>query len=223
VSILLTLASLPVSAMDAPRREGSQEGNDLTTLQDSLVASQVTGTALRVLALALLLPVLAFLFRAVRARNGDHPSFVPVVGVAGIVLVGTAIPLSLAAVRDVAEGFVATGPQTLERAETVLSAARDGGTLRAANIGLAVGNLLFGLWISLTAVEMGRCGLTTRFLAVFGVGSGLATALGIAVGAVLFFGWLGSVALLALGHWPGGRPRAWETGRAIPWDEGRVA
>jgi hypothetical protein len=78
---------------------------------------------------------------------------------------------------------------------------------------------LFGIWVSVTSFEAMRVGLVTRFLGVFGLGAGIVTAVGLPIGSSLFLAWIGSLGVLALGYWPGGRPPAWAAGRAVALDE----
>lgn len=220
LSVLLTLAAVPVGASDVPNRAGG-ESNDRTLLLDvgQSANGQLTAMWLRVASLLLIAAVAVFLFRAIRARQPAHARFIPALGVIAVVVVAAATAVGFFEVRDVARDYIASGPRTLDRAESLLDDARDGGLLRAANIGQILGGLLLGVWISLTSLEGMRVGLLTRFLGVFGIGTGLASAVGIPISAALFMGWFGSVAILAFGYWPGGRPPAWETGRAIGWDE----
>ena len=60
---------------------------------------------------------------------------------------------------------------------------------------------------------MMRAALLDRFLAYWGFGACGALVL-LPVGDAMFIGWLGSVGIMALGYWPGGRPAAWA--RAYP-------
>jgi hypothetical protein len=59
-----------------------------------------------------------------------------------------------------------------------------------------------------------RVGLLTRFWGSLGMALGVS---------LLFLGFLGllvfflAVGMLVAGWWPGGRPPAWDEGRAIPW------
>lgn len=225
LSLMVTLVAPAVGARDIPNREGEDTDNDLFTLLNVNVAedAQLQATMLRLAGYLILIPVGFFLYRLIKARNPSHPWFVPPIGLVGLGLLVASLPVSFYEVRDLAREFVALPrpEQTLERAEDVFEDARGESTLRLANLGQAAGNLMFGIWISITSVEMGRVGLLSRFLAVFGVGAGIATAIFAGAGIVLFIGWLGSVAVLSMGWWPGGRPQSWEAGRAIPWDEGR--
>jgi hypothetical protein len=83
----------------------------------------------------------------------------------------------------------------------------------AARLGLIIGMV----YISLQAL---RAGLLTRFMGSLGIALGAAVLL---IPPVVFFAaviwafFLGYLGLLFLGRLPAGRPPAWETGEAIPW------
>jgi hypothetical protein len=210
LSVGLTIAAVPVAATDVEIRSGGS--NDLTFLTSvgHSGTGQTVALVMRVLAVAFLVPLTVFLFRAIRARNPEHSRAIPILGFVAFAVVGVTTVVGFVEVRDVAREFVASGPQTLRRAEHVLHDARSHGTLRISNVIGLVGGLLFGIWISLTSFELMRVGLLTRFLGVFGLGAGMATAIGIPIGSAMFLGWAGSVACLCFGYWPGGRPSAWK-------------
>jgi hypothetical protein len=83
----------------------------------------------------------------------------------------------------------------------------------AARLGLIVGMV----YISLQAL---RAGLLTRFMGSLGIALGAAVLL---IPPVVFFAaviwafFLGYLGLLFIGRLPSGRPPAWDTGEAIPW------
>jgi hypothetical protein len=216
---LLTVAAVTVSA--GGTRAGSRDsgGDERSLLLDiaTLGDRQLAGAIMRAAGVALLAGLALYLFRVIRARNPAHGKYVPAVGLVAFALLTATTLVSYAEVRDVAREFVASGPRTAARAEVLLDAAREDGLLRATNILSLLGALLFGVWVSLVSYEAMRVGILTTFLGVFGIVAGLTSAAGITeLGASLFLGWLVSVSLLALGWWPGGRPAAWDAGRAVP-------
>ena len=76
-------------------------------------------------------------------------------------------------------------------------------------LGLVIGMIYIPLWAM-------RVGLLTRFMASFGMALGVSLIiLPFAQLAVVF--WFGVLGLVMLGRWIGGRPAAWDEGRAIPW------
>jgi hypothetical protein len=83
----------------------------------------------------------------------------------------------------------------------------------AARLGLIVGMV----YVSLQAL---RTGLLTRFAGSLGIALGAAAILippVVFFAAILWAFFLGYVGFLFLGRLPSGRPPAWETGEAIPW------
>jgi len=223
-SIATTMASLVVQARDIPRREGS-ETNDRTTLLDIGGGGdgQVLSVYLRALSLVLVIALVWFLFRAVKGRNPATSPWIPRLGTVGFIAVAVVTVLGFYEVRDIGREFLASGPRTLDRAEELLDHARDDGSLGTINLTTFAASFMTGVWVSLASLESMRVGLLTRFLGVFGIGAGLATAISFPIGAYLFLGWLGSVALLAAGYWPGGRPPAWDEGRAVSLEEANRA
>lgn len=218
-SLVAALGMSTASAAGDPDRTGEEARSLLVTLGTD-GTQQAIGAGLRALALVLVLGLVAFLFRAIRARKPDHAILIPVAGAAGALLLAAATLVAFVEVRAIAEEF-ATGPRTSARADMLLDAGRDGIVLRLSHVAVLVASLLLGLWIALVSYDGMQVGLLTRFLCVFGIGAGAITVLGLAdAGQALFLGWLVSVSLLALGWWPGGRPPAWAEGRAVPW--GRV-
>lgn len=215
ISVVATIASVPVAASDIALKPDKQ--TDLTILSNIGMSGggQLAAMVLRVLAIVVLIPFGFFVYRAVQARGPeDYTRYIPLLGTVAFVIVAVSTATGFFDQRDVGREFLASGPQTLSRAQD-LSDDLDKNLSSYANI---LGGFLFGLWISLSAAELMRVGLTTRFLGLFGLGAGITTVIGtfvaFPISSSLFIAWLGSVGVLALGYWPGGRPRAWETGRA---------
>lgn len=219
VSILLTFIAFPVEASDLPERVG--ESNDRTQLIDvgSSGDGQLIAILLRCASLVLAIAIVWFLYRATKNRNPHTSVWIPRLGTLALVGAAVFLLLGFLEVRDIGREYLSSGERSLERAEALLDDARDGGALRWINLGSLFTAFLSGVWVSLASLEAMRTGLLTRFLGIFGIGAGLATAISFPVGPFLFIGWLGSVAILALGWWPGGRPPAWDEGRAVGWDE----
>lgn len=219
LALVCTLAAVPVAASGTPATRGGSD--DLRLLLNVGLAdgSQTAALALRVIGLLLIIPVGIHFFRLIKGRNPEHPRAAVGILLAGVLIQCVMLPLGFIEVRDVAQEFVNSGPRTAARAKELLDDQRDTAGLRIANIGQIVGGIVFGVWISLSSMEGAKVGLLTRFLGIFGLGAGVTTAIGIPVGSALFLGWLGSIGILMLGWWPGGRPPAWEEGRTVTWDE----
>ncbi len=219
-SVVATIAAVPVASTDVVQHVG--DANDLTFLQTigNSGGGQFAALLLRLFSILALIPFTLFMYRAIHGRKADHSVYIAVLGIVAFVVVSGTTAIGFFEVRDIARDFVMSDtPQTLARAENVLADARGGGLLRISNVVGLLGGLLFGVWISLTAVEATRVGLSTRFLGVFGIGAGITTAIGVAIAPSLFLAWVGSLGLLVFGYWPGGRPPAWDEGRAISWAE----
>jgi hypothetical protein len=215
LSVVGTVAAVPVAASDIAQKVDKQ--TDLTILMNAGLSGggQFAAMVLRVACIAALIPFALFMYRAVRDRGQEsYTRWIPVLGLVAFVLVGVSTTLGFLDQRDAGRVFVQSGPRTLARAKE-LSDDLDHNLATYLNVG---GGFLFGLWISLTAAEAMRVGLTTRFLGLFGLGAGITTVIGsviaFPISSALFIAWLGSVGILALGYWPGGRPLAWETGKA---------
>lgn len=214
-SVLATIASVPVASSDIAEKVDKQ--TDLSLLINTGMSGdgQFLAMVLRVAAVAVLIPFMFFAYRAIVARGPeDYTKYIPILGLVAIVILATSTATGFLDQRDAGRAFLASGPRTLDRAKDVTNDL-DHSLSSYANI---LGGFLFGLWISLTAAEAMRVGLLTRFLGMFGLGAGLTTVIGsfisFPISSSLFIAWLGSFGLLALGYWPGGRPLAWETGRA---------
>jgi hypothetical protein len=99
-----------------------------------------------------------------------------------------------------------------ERADELIedsSAVRTGLSITFGGLlGLSVGILY-------TCLQAMRVGLLTRFFGSLGMALAVAMILLQLLPGVLLF--TIALGLLIIGRWPGGRPPAWEAGRAIPW------
>lgn len=223
LSVVATFAALPIGASDVNRTGGRSD--DRTFLLDvgSSGDGQLAAMILRCVGLVLVIAVIAFMYRAIRGRNPRHQVWVPAVGAVATLIIVACTIYTFFQVRDIGREFVGSGPRTLERAQDLLDVGREESTRRIVNVIQGLAGLAFGVWVSITSLEAMRVGLLTRFLGVFGIGAGLASAIGIPVGPALFIAWVGSVSALAVGYWPGGRPPAWDAGRAVTWDEADAA
>lgn len=171
------------------------------------LGDQVLGTMLRCVALALTAAVGVYLYGLVRARRPDVSRWMLGTALAGATLVAGATVFGYFALEHVATVFVSSGARTTSRAQHLVDAS---GALRAATVFDLASRLVFAFWIGLASLEMMRVGLLDHFLAYWGFGACAALVL-LPIGDALFIGWLGSIGVIALGYWPGGRPQAWRT------------
>jgi hypothetical protein len=173
------------------------------------VTDQALATTFRCAGLMLSAAVGIHLYQLVRARQPDVSRWMLGSALVGATLVAGATVFGYFALDHVATAFVSSGVRTTARAQHLIDTS---GTLRVAAVLDLVSRVAFAFWIGLASLEMMRVGLLDRFLCYWGFGACGALVL-LPVGDALFIGWLGSVGVLALGYWPGGRPAAW---RAIP-------
>jgi hypothetical protein len=157
--------------------------------------------------------VLVYLYRATKARKPEFPSIALVIAVLGPLLLAIAGPLSDMSRLDIADEFLASGARTEDRAEDLL----DDRSVAAAAIGSG-GTLALAISLVLININAMRVGLLSRFMGVIGAIIGGLYVLPILSGPLIVqLFWLVAIGPLFLGHWPGGRGPAWETGEAEPW------
>jgi len=159
---------------------------------------------------------LYYLFRVVKFRRPELPTFaLPLLVGGGVLLVVTGF-LAAADQIDNAREFLASGRRTESRAEDLLRERSE------VTIGLGSGATLASaialVYLSLNAL---RAGVLSRFMGILGIVIGAVYVLGSLLplggpGIIQTF-WLGALGVLFLGRWPGGRGPAWETGEAIEW------
>ncbi|WP_205695759.1 hypothetical protein [Conexibacter sp. SYSU D00693] len=157
---------------------------------------------------------LLYLFRAARGRRAETPRWTSGLVVAGTV--GSALSglVYYAAVGAAASSYVDGDDRSAEAARDVFTNPfAAGGQI----IGL-MATLFLALAFVFIALNAMRAGLLTRFMGILGiiVGALLVFPFGLPLPIVQTF-WLVSAGLLILGVLPGGRPPAWETGKAEPW------
>lgn len=219
LAAVISLAAVVVAA-HGPQPHAPSGSNEQLLLDIGVRGSTQAAVAwIRVAEILILIPVAVFLYQAIRGRNPAHARWIPIVGLIGFVVFAVSLPWVYYEIRDVARVFVNSGTRTVGRADRLVTAQRDKGPLRVAEICRLIGAVMFAVWISFTSWEAQKVGLLTRFLAFFGIAAGVLSGIGVSVGQDLFIAWIACVGLLAVGYWPGGRPPAWDAGRAVSWDE----
>jgi hypothetical protein len=180
----------------------------------------VTSDAIAAVAVALIAPVLLYLFRAAQARSEAVRG-----GLAGLVIAGPLFYAAGAVLQGIAfqqagDDLIAQGLQDCDDdcvneliAETSVASFATGLSIAGA-LGLAAA-------VVYTCLHAMRTGLITRFLGTFGMATGVLVILGPVFGAplgslLLVFLAL-ALGLVYMGWRRGGRPPAWEAGEAIPW------
>ena len=122
----------------------------------------------------------------------------------------------LIAIDENAGSFLASGPRSEARAEDLL----EDRSVAAAAVGSG-GTLAIAIAFVLININAMRVGLLSRFMGIIGAIIGGLYVLPILSGPLIVeLFWLIAIAVLFLGHWPGGRGPAWEKVEAIPWPSG---
>lgn len=192
-------ASATVDQLDADRQEqliafASSEG------------LQGLAVGLRSIGVLLCIPVGLYLIWLVRRRGAAVSPWVRRSVLAGPALVALAAVFGFVAFGNVADAYVASGPQTAARAADLIEG---DSTMRAAGGFDLAARVAFGLWVGSLSLHAMRVGLLTSFLGYWGVAAAGALVV-LPIGDAMFLGWLVSIGLLAIGYWPGGRPQAWD-------------
>jgi hypothetical protein len=171
------------------------------------------------ISLALLAPVLYFLYRAAKSRLPEIPRALlpislvapPLLALGGVISsieqiaaadrVAAKLPLPPKAALDLADDELAKGA---------------GGVLPYVGLVLAI---VFAFAIGMVAMNARRAGLLSQFMGILGVIGGIWIVLNFLLGpALVLYYWTAAMGLLFIDRWPGnGRGPAWETGEADPW------
>jgi hypothetical protein len=210
-SVVLTVAAQILSASAATDREG--ERHALITL-DEHRSEVIAGAVLQTLSAFMLAAVLLYLLRCTRYRRteGVIPAVGPLVALAPF-LFGVGSVLSQLDVLDIANDFAAGADRSERRADNVL----DDRSAAPIFIGYA-GNIALGFGLVVISLNAMRAGLLTRFLGILGIIVGALYVIPLFTGPLIVqIFWLGALAAIFLGYWPGGRGKAWETGTAVHW------
>lgn len=217
-SVVTLIAALLVANATAKSAGGEASGghqdryHELVNFHDS-PSGQALAAGLRCAGLLLGIGVGLFLFWLVRRRGAPVPRWVLWSAVAGPVLVAGATVFGFLAMRDVSDAFFASGPRTLARASDLIE---HSSRLHLASVFDIGSRIVFAAWVGALSVYALRLGLLTTFLGYWGVGAAGALIL-LPIGDAMYIGWLASMAALAWGYWPGGRPEAWtKTAPAAP-------
>jgi hypothetical protein len=194
---------------DAPRAEA------LIAL-DRSATDALVGTAIQAVGVLLLIPVFVYLYRAIKKRREEFPRVALILAVAGPLLYALVALLAQVDRIDTAHAFADSLPVSdiEDRAEDALSDSSNGvliGLGLAAALAMASAFVLHGLWGM-------RAGLFSRFFGTIGIVLGALYVFGFLGGPqIIQLFWLSALGFLLLGLWPGGRGPAWETGTDEPW------
>jgi hypothetical protein len=169
--------------------------------------------SLKAVGFLLVIPVGLYVFRALKARTPSTPSYILWLGVISPILVGITAILNYSSLAHVVTEFINSGTLSNQHAKDL---ADHDSFFRAAGVAGVLAGVVVAAWLGALCAAAIATGLLPKFLAYYGYGAAVALVLAPEAGLALLIGWLGSVALIALNRFPGGRPLAWETGRAEP-------
>jgi hypothetical protein len=159
---------------------------------------------------------LLYLFEAVRARRPGIPPAFRYLAILGPVLSGITYVVLQVQNTSAAAKFATEGDQTYARVVDLFTS----GIAKSAQPTQIVGLLgAFALAAALIVLSINamRVGLLSRVLGYIGVFAAVVTIIPLFPAPVVLWFWLGALAALISGRWPGGRPPAWESGEAEPW------
>lgn len=208
--VLLVGSTTPGSQATASKRSLEQADADAGLLWGAV--------SLRVISLVAIVFVGVHLVSLVAARE-EAPRAMRILAVAAPVGMIIAVLASQVALVDAAHQFVGGGVRTEGRAKDLL---RDGAAQRITSVATILTAVGFSVWLGWTSLAASRVGLLTKFMGYFGVGGAVASVIVPVAGQGLVIGWLGSIGILLLGWWPGGRGPAWTTGASGEWNPGRA-
>jgi MFS family permease len=156
--------------------------------------------------------VMAYLFRATRARRPELQQIALVMAAIGAFGFGLGRAVSEISRYLGAVDFVDAADHTNSAAADALSPS---GSLVGQVIWQAAA-LALGFAFVIISLNAMRVGLLTRFMGVLGIIVGVTFVLPLDQQGIIRVFWLGALGFLILGRWPN-VPKAWTTGEAEPW------
>ena len=171
------------------------------------------------LAVSLMVWPLYYLFRAARHRSEEIPRFLRMLVLAGPIAFGILFAARQGALNSAAADLV---PRLeglpKDRAEDLIDE-----DLSTTGLGVLAGlafaaQLAAAAAVVLVSNHARRVGLLSNFIGIIGILVGVFVVIPIfGMLPIVQLFWLGALAVLFSGRWPGGRPLAWQTGEAEPW------
>jgi hypothetical protein len=155
-----------------------------------------------------------FLGVAARGREAPMRKVILYVPIVGGVIVGISVLMAQVGSLTLTNDFL-DGPRTVAAAVTA-----ENDFLLWSTALFQLGSLTLAVGLVLVSLNAMRVGLLTRLMGYIGIVAGAMLVL-FPLPVVQIF-WMGALAALFFGRWPGGDPPAWRTGKAEPW-EPRVA
>jgi hypothetical protein len=200
-------------------RPGVQVRGDQFLSFDQAPGTLIASAVVQAVSALFLIGVFLYLFRATVHRDQRVPRWF-----VWLILVGPAMYAAAQVVGaleqiDIADKFAAGEPIRGEAGdERARDLAREETSTGVVAIGIAGAVALAFLFVMLP-VRARRAGLLSPFMMALGVIAGALLVLPLLPGVpvVIQAFWLGALAALFLGRWPGGRGPAWDSGTAEPW------
>jgi hypothetical protein len=180
------------------------------------------GSALQALSLALLAPVLVFLYRAARYRRPEVPRaafWLAVLTPPATAVITVVSAVQRANAADTVVRKLGSGPLPPKAANKLADheLTHQLGGVGLGYVGIVL-LLLMAFAIGLNAIHARRAGLLSQFMGILGVITGVLLVINILGPPIVQFFWTVALGLLFIDRWPGGnRGPAWESGEAIPW------
>jgi hypothetical protein len=158
---------------------------------------------------------LVVLFRAARARSEAVRPQLLVVTILGLTLLAVAYVIQYFAIKAGSHAFLDPSAGLDQNDNDVARNTIGDQFAGQIQLGIAIaGAIGTAFAITYTSLQATRAGLLTRFWGSLGMAVGVAS---IILGPVLIALFFLPLSLIVASFWPGGRPPAWEQGKAIPW------
>ncbi|HKP91820.1 MAG TPA: hypothetical protein VJT75_17770 [Thermoleophilaceae bacterium] len=217
-SALLGMIALVVA--NSTVRGGADDEAESIVQAHKHLDSLVLGGVLSALSMALMAPLLLYLFRATKYRRAELPEVARYLALAGPLLFAAGLVAQSFAIRDAVERTFERFPLPPKAAKDAANDAFTTGAVADWSLVLLGVGLVVGAATILISLNARRAGLLSSFMGITGVIVGVLIVVPF-VGRppIVYFFWAAALGLLYLGRWPGqrGRGPAWESGEPDPW------
>ena len=192
---------------------GASDAEDYLREAERQPADFIISGILVALGALMMLPALAYLYRATRYRRPELMPAALYLAALGAVTIAVVALWRYVEITNVAEDFFPfEGADAEEAAEDEI---RDALPTAVQGVGLG-GSIALAFALVMISLNAMRAGLLSRFMGILGIFVGILLVIPLGVQILQLF-WFGALGLLILDRWPGGRGPAWQTGEAIPW------
>jgi hypothetical protein len=208
-------------------RKGVEPLPDFLLSIDKSPGTMVLSQVLLAVSALFLIPVFAYLFRAILHRLPTLPRWFVYLILIGPVFYAISLVIGAIDRVDVAHQFADRSSDVGKFCPAIVGkngdeCAKDlvADDVSPIAIGLSLaGSVATAFLFVMLPLRARRAGLMSQFMAILGVIAGALMVLRLMplVPEITQAFWLGAVGALFLGSWPGGRGPAWETGHPDPW------